>query len=253
MSLYWTNGDKSLSLYCGDARDILSKLPEKADVIIADPPYGQTSLAWDKWQDGWVDAALEALADSGSMWCFGTMRMFMKHAGEFSKWKLAQDLVWEKHNGSNFHKDRFRRVHESIVQFYPVGVPWGKVYHSPVHTMDAVKKTVRRKGRPPHMGQINSGKYESHDGGPRLMRSVIRARSTHGYAVHHTQKPVNVILPLLKYSCPPGGLVLDLFAGSCSTMVAAQQLGFRAVGIEIDAKWLDVGIERLVPPLMRRS
>lgn len=100
------------------------------------------------------------------------------------------------------------------------------------------------------MGEISVGDYVSRDGGPRLMRSVQYMKSTHGFAVHPTQKPVGIILPLLKYSCPPDGIVLDLFAGGCSTLVAAQQLGFRGIGIEIDRKWIDLGIRRLSTPLI---
>jgi site-specific DNA-methyltransferase (adenine-specific) len=182
------------------------------------------------------------------MWCFGSLRMFMDHTSDFSGWSFAQDIVWEKQNGSNFHNDRFRRVHESVAQFYPKSTLWADVYHSSVFTLDATKRTVRRKGPPPHMGIIGDGYYISHDGGPRLMRSVQYVKSTHGYAVHPTQKPVGIILPLLKYSCPPDGTVLDLFAGSCSTLVAAQQLGLRGIGIEIDDRWIKEGIQRLSFP-----
>lgn len=243
--------DEQIMIYHGDARDILPTL--QADVIIADPPYGQTSLEWDVWPDGWPECARASLTHQGSMWCFGSLRMFMEHTGDFFAWSIAQDIVWEKQNGSNFHNDRFRRVHESIAQFYPTSTSWADVYHSPVFTLDATARTVRRKGRPPHMGEIGDGDYVSYDGGPRLMRSVQFVKSTHGYAIHPTQKPVGIIVPLLKYSCPPGGTVIDLFAGSCSTLIAAQQLGLRGIGIEIDRKWIDLGIDRLAPPLMQQS
>lgn len=245
MKPYYDDGQ--IAIYHGDAREIVPEL--RFDLIVADPPYGQTSLAWDKWPDSWPAVVLRSLAPHGSMWCFGSMRMFLEHAGEFAGWSFAQDLVWEKQNGSSFHADRFRRVHESIAHFYPAAAAWKRVYHDPVHTLDATKRTVRRKQRPPHMGQIDDGHYLSEDGGPRLMRSVQYVRSTHGYAVHPTQKPVALIMPLLRYSCPPDGVVLDPFAGSCSTLLAAKELGLRAIGIEIDAGYIESGIERLNTPI----
>jgi len=245
MKPYYDDGQ--ITIYHGDARDILPTL--QADLIISDPPYNQTDLAWDKWPDGWPAMALQALTLRGSMWCFGSMRMFLDRRDEFVGWSFAQDIVWEKHNGSNFHNDRFRRVHESIVHYYPTSTGWGCVYHSPVFTMDATKRTARRKGRPPHTGHIDGSLYTSEDGGPRLMRSVQFVKSTHGYAVHPTQKPVGVILPLLNYSCPPDGVVIDCFSGSGSTLVAAKQLGYRAIGIEADAKWIEAAIERINTPI----
>ena len=44
-----------------------------------------------------------------------------------------------------------------------------------------------------------------------MMRSVIYSPNEHGRAVHPTQKPEAVVEPLLLYSVPRGGLVLDPF------------------------------------------
>ena len=78
-----------------------------------------------------------------------------------------------------------------------------------------------------------------------MMRSVIYARSCHGEADHPTQKPVEIVAPLLQYACPSGGLILDPFMGSGTTLVAAKQLGRRAIGIEISREYCDIAIERL--------
>ncbi|MCB0384974.1 MAG: site-specific DNA-methyltransferase, partial [Bdellovibrionales bacterium] len=45
-------------------------------------------------------------------------------------------------------------------------------------------------------------------------------------------------------SCPPGGLVLDPFLGSGSTLIAAQQVGRRCYGMELDPKYAQVIIQR---------
>jgi site-specific DNA-methyltransferase (adenine-specific) len=189
-------------------------------------------------------AALYALTQPGGLRPWG-----LAAADQLAGWTIGQDLVWEKHNGSSLHADRFRRVHEQIVQLYCR--PWAEVYHQPVHTHDATARAVRRKRRPEHWGRIDKGTYVSVDGGPRLQRSVLQVRSEHGHALHPTQKPLGVLIPLVQYSSPPGGLVLDPFAGSGSTLVAARLEGRRAIGIEIEERYCEAAVSRLAQGVLR--
>jgi len=64
-------------------------------------------------------------------------------------------------------------------------------------------------------------------------------------AAHPTEKPVALMRHWLQNSTDPGGLVLDPFMGSGSTLVAAVQSGRRAVGIEKDPRWFAVACERV--------
>jgi site-specific DNA-methyltransferase (adenine-specific) len=222
------------TLYLGDCREVLPSL--QADVVIADPPYGVTSLQWDSRVEGWTDRL-----NAPALWCFGSMAFFMAH--RFDGWQYGQEVVWEKHNGSNFHADRFRRVHEFAVMFYRG--PWSSLYRNVPTTADATKRTVRRKKRPAHTGHIDASAYASEDGGPRLQRSVIRVHSCHGHAEHPTQKPVGIVSPLIEYSCPPTGTVLDPFMGSGTTGVAMAHTGRQFVGIEIEPKYFDIACRRI--------
>lgn len=242
--------DGSVQLYLGDCRDLMG-VGAGADCTITDPPYGETSLGWDAWVEGWPKLLLGACRRS--LWCFGSLRMFMAHADEFSCWHHSQDIVWEKHNGSAFHADRFKRVHELAAFFYPPDVPWSKVYHSPVYVNDATRRTLRRKTPPPHTGHIEAGAYVSEDGGPRLMRSVIAVSSCHGNAVHPTQKPAGIIRPLLEYSCPPSGTVFDPMCGSGTVLRCAKDSGRRAIGIEIDEWYCEKAAERMAQEVLALS
>lgn len=229
-----------VQLYHGDCREILPALDLPDDTVtVTDPPYGDTSLEWDRWVGGWAN-----LLPPTQAWVFGSLRMWFEHGvDEFDDWKLAQDIVWEKHNGSGFHADRFRRVHEHAVHYYRG--EWSELYRDVQVTMDATKRTVRTKSRPTHTGHIDATPYQSEDGGPRLMRSVLQVRSEHGRAVHPTQKPVGILTPLIEFSTPAGGTVLDPFAGSGSTLVAARMLGRHAIGIERRIDYLERAAERL--------
>lgn len=213
------------------------------DMLIVDPHYGDTSLDWDRHVDNWpayihgkVSGNHPVLKPNGTFWVFGSMRFFMENGRDIvaTGFRYAQDIVWEKHNGSAFHADRFKRVHEHVIQFYRKGDQWRDVYNDVQTTPDANARTVRRKKRPPHTGHIEAGAYESHDGGPRIMRSVIYMRSAHGRAIHPTEKPDALLEILIRTSCPPGGMVGDLFAGSGSAGEAAIRAGRNYVGFEID-------------------
>ena len=71
--------------------------------------------------------------------------------------------------------------------------------------------------------------------------------------VHPTVKPLALMRYLCRLITPPGGLVLDPFAGSGSTLIAAVAEGFEAVGIEKDAAYAEIARARLAPLLAVRT
>ncbi|MBS0642292.1 MAG: DNA methylase [Proteobacteria bacterium] len=66
-----------------------------------------------------------------------------------------------------------------------------------------------------------------------------------GNKLHPTQKPLPVLLPLVEAFSAPGGLVLDPFCGSGSSLVAAKLLGRSFTGIELDAGYHAIAVRRL--------
>jgi len=66
---------------------------------------------------------------------------------------------------------------------------------------------------------------------------------------HPTVKPVNLMRWLVRLVTPPGGTVLDPFAGSGSTLVAATIEGFRSIGIEQEPDYLQIIADRLSQPI----
>lgn len=232
--------DDQVTLYLGDMREILPALSLQADLVVADPPYGETSLVWDSWPDGWPSLAATA---SSSMWCFGSMRMLLDRRAEFDGWKLSQDVVWEKSNGSGFARDRFRRVHEIATHWYRGD--WRDIHHdTPRTAYSGPDKSARgRDSCTPHTGAIGAHTYL--DNGTRLARSVIKAGAVRYQRRHPTEKPVALLAPLIEYASSEGGLVVDPFAGSGSTLDAARMLGRRAIGIEADERYIEAAARRL--------
>ena len=244
--------DGQVALYVGDVREVLPALGLTADLIVTDCPYGETSLKWDRWVDGWPALAAQ---HSRSMWCFGSMRMFGEHWGEFTaaKWRMSQDVIWEKNAGTGIHVDRFRRVHETALHWYTGR--WSEIYKQPQrverpiiqgHMRNVGEQVQGADGRPrgAHLGTVHL-QTAWRETGTRLMTSVIRAKNLRGLAIHPTEKPVDLLRPLIEYACPPGGLVLDLFAGSSAVLDAARQTGRRAIGIEANEAYAEKAARRL--------
>jgi DNA modification methylase len=63
--------------------------------------------------------------------------------------------------------------------------------------------------------------------------------------VHPTQKPIEVMKRIILAYAEKGDLILDPYAGSFTTLVAAKELEYRAVGIEISKEYCEIGITRL--------
>ena len=237
MSLYYQ--DDLVTLYHGDFRDHLSAM--HGDAIVTDPPYGETSLQWDRWPTDWPSLLT---GSANALWCFGSFRMFMENLDDFGGWKFSHEIVWEKHNGSSFVADKFKRVHELATLWYQGA--WGDLRHE----VPRVASTVPDRGfvsasrvETAHTGKITKGAWI--DDGKRLQTTVIKVRSTHFEAVHPTQKPLGIVTPLIEYSVPLGGTVIDPFAGSGTTLVAARNLGRRGVGVEAKEAFCEAAARRL--------
>ena len=237
--------DEQVTLYHGDWRELIPS-DFRADLVLTDPPYGETSLDWDRWPVGWPALAAR---HADAMWCFGSMRMFLDRRDEFADWKLSQDVVWRKNRGSGFTTDRFARIHEHALHWYRGD--WSAVEHStPRVPRTGPAKAVTRRSSSPHTGKIgNDVPYV--DDGLRLTPSVLDHRNMQGTRpINPTQKPVPLLEPLLTYGCPPGGTVLDLFAGSASTLVAAKLTGRKAVGYELREEQCESAARRLAQDVL---
>jgi DNA modification methylase len=62
--------------------------------------------------------------------------------------------------------------------------------------------------------------------------------------IHLTEKPVELAARAMEYSAKPGENFLDLFGGSGSTLIAAEQTGRKAFLMELDPLYADVIVQR---------
>ncbi len=229
--------DDSVTLYHGDCREVITELGD-FDACIADPPYGTTNLEWDRWPTGWIAPIQQ---HTNSLWCFGTMRMLLNHLPEFEGWRFAQDVIWAKEMATTRTIDRFRRQHDTLTHWFHGA--WTDLRHClPQVPHHGPPSGVRRRpddGAAPAGARVIDNHFHAHtpweDNGLRYMTSIIAAkRAPHRDRSNSTQKPLSITQPLIEYSVPPHGVLLDPFSGSGAILLAARQLNRRAVGIEIN-------------------
>lgn len=232
---YYT--DEHVTLYLGDLRDVLPTLTVRPDSCVTDPPYEETVASWDRWPDGWIQAVGDVLPPAASLWMFGSTRLMLARATEFKGWKYAQEMLWGKRNGSApGSRDRLNKVHEWAFHWYRGR--WGDLHHEwerePSDQPD--KGYVRKLGRAAGHQRTSRETAWQDDGTrqPRSLTWIVEAPSVRYAKRHQDEKPLACVIPLVRECTPPGGLVLDPFAGSGTTAVAARMLGRRALLVEGD-------------------
>ena len=97
---------------------------------------------------------------------------------------------------------------------------------------------AKGQARPPGFG--DSG------GASRFFYTAKASRRERGEGnTHPTVKPLALLKWCVRLVCPPGGVILDPFAGSGTTLLAAQAEGFDAIGIEREAEYVEIARKRL--------
>jgi len=222
-------------LLCGDSTDAsdVARLSNDAlaDCLWTDPPYG---VAYEgktnrhlrirnddpETSDDVIAGAfrLAPLAPSAPFYVSapaGPRSAAFRAAIAAVGWRLHQELVWVKGTIVLGHSD-YQYGHEPILYGYTPG--------------------SGRPGRGRHPG--------SHWYGDNGESSVLEYPKPAANRDHPTAKPVALVAHCLRNSTRPGDLVYEPFAGSGSTLIAAEQLGRRCLAIEIDPRYAQVTLER---------
>jgi len=97
------------------------------------------------------------------------------------------------------------------------------------------ERIFERNGNKNYM--VFSGQPISNDFNAQVGRDVFYG--------HKSQKPIVMLRNLITKFVPAGAVIFDPFSGSGSTLAAARDLGYQAVGCEVSEKWCSVSVERL--------
>lgn len=260
-------------LICGDSTDpAVAKLlmgGTEADLILTDPPYNvdysaknevlnkadkgnriQKDIANDKMtreQFGlFLRKAFEnmnSVAKAGAaIYIFYASREAINfiEAMEGAGFSYKQQLIWVKNNMVLGLQD-YQWKHEPILYGWKEGAPHYfadrrdqlTVYEdAAVLDLEAMSKAELKKALKDIIEASQIPNTAIHENKPQVSSD------------HPTMKPVKLVGRLIKNSTKPGEIVVDLFGGSGSTLIAADQLGRRCFTVELDPCYIDVIIKR---------
>lgn len=153
------------------------------------------------------------------------------------------EMIWEKTGATGWMNANRRPLtcHENILIFAP------KLYSSVYNAQKTPGKPFKGGGGGPCAAHYSNTPKLALDNpsGDRHPRSVLHFPSERG-GEHPTQKPLDLLLWLVRTFTLPGQSILDPFMGSGTTGVAALQEGRRFTGVEMDAGYFETARKRLV-------
>ncbi len=236
------------TLIFGDCLDEIPKLPRASvDLVLCDLPFGVTQAEWDQpinlgalW---W--AYSKVLKTTGNVVLFG-VQPFSTDLVRSAPHLFRYSMVWEKNKprGHLNVKKRPMMAHEDVLVF---GRP-GAFYH-PVMSQGHTPQNEATNAGSTLYGAVKPTRSRS-GATDRYPTSILRfpvVNNDDPSRIHPTQKPVPLLEHLISLFCPPGGTVLDNAMGSGATIVAANNVGRGAIGIESNAEFFEAARARIAP------
>lgn len=238
----------NFTLYQGDSLSLINHLEDNSiDVVFADPPYFLSSGrkmniagrnvhfekgSWDRmrsaqeidnFNEKWIKAVRQKMKEDGTIWISGTFHNIfsVERLLVDNGFKIINLVSWQK---SNPHEI----VDGQHLTFSTEILVWArKSYHGRhVYNHDL-------------MVDLNGGKP---------LTDVWKIPTPGSWEMtcgkHPTQKPLRLLNRIILSCTHEGDTILDPFAGSCTTGVAANLLGRKFIGIDMDEKYLELGRKR---------
>lgn len=238
---YYKSDDRAFTILHDDCFDVLGRFDFKFDMIFADPPYflsnGGISYQagkivcvnkgdWDKnvidinsFNKRWLGLCRDKLKENGTIWVSGTYHNIFSVASSLTElgYKILNVITWAKTNPPpNISCRYFKHSTEFVI--------W-----------------ARKQQKQPHfynyelMKAINDGKQMTD-----VWRFPAIGRWEKSCGKHPTQKPLPLLVRMILASTKAGAWVLDPFAGSSTTGIAANLCGRRYLGIEKEKEYADL-------------
>lgn len=248
MTPHYQTRNKDFSLFHNDCMQVLPQFKDNSlDAIFADPPYflsnGGISCQsgkmvcvdkgdWDKggtpehiyeFNKQWLSHCRSKLKPNGTIWISGTFHNIFSVANCLTElgYKILNAITWQKTNPApNLSCKYFVHSTELII--------WARKEQKVSHFFNYGL-----------MRHLNGGKQMTD-----VWRLPTIAPWEKSCGKHPTQKPLALLSRIVLASTPDHGIILDPFAGSSTTGIAANLLGRRFVGIEKEKEYVDMSVMR---------
>jgi site-specific DNA-methyltransferase (adenine-specific) len=208
--------DDAVTLYHGDCREVTEWLA--ADVLVTDPPYGIAYESNKNRDRRNAKKGKPVAGDGGTAVRDATLELWgNRPAVVFGRWDAPRPsgvrarLLWDKGNSTGMGD---------------LTLPWGRSDEE-IYILGH-GFVGKRSGSVLRFQMLMSGDHRRPD--------------------HPTPKPIPLLEELVG-KCPPG-VIADPFAGSGSTLVAARNLGRRAIGVEVEERYCEIIARRLAQDVL---
>lgn len=247
-------------LVCGDSTkpETFAALMNgvQADLIVTDPPYNVNYESADGKKienDHMADAAFQEflfdaftqgndnLKQGGAVyiWHADTEGYNFRAACKRVGWKVRQCLIWKK-NALVLGRQDYQWIHEPCLYLWKEGAGHYFINRRDLTTVveDGASLDIDKMTKQEMKELLEKMLHGS------IPTTIIEENKPAKSAEHPTMKPLKLIGQQIRNSSRPGEVVLDLFGGSGSTMMAAEQLGRKCYMVEFDPKYVDVIVNR---------
>lgn len=265
-------------LILGDCLDVLRTLPAgSVDAVVTDPPYPYVDRPYGRWDEAeWralIDPVIEEcrrlLTPRGSMMLvlqpnsekLGRLRPWLwRFLADWSdRWNLVQDAWWWNHtavpSSAATQGGLMRGSLKACVWLGPpdchrdqLAVLWEESQSNAAKRLSArCGRKVFPSGHSVDDATISAAAARRGGATPFNVLPIANTESVSsaGAFGHGAGTPLALCRWWVRYLCPPGGTVLDPFAGSGTVPLAALKEGRRAVGVEISPEYCQIAERRI--------
>ena len=260
--IVFTKGDQLHKLYVGDStlQESWVRLMElqKGQLIYTDPPYGVSytgqghdkAKVWDMIENDELrlDELVQLIQDSfghgfdftdkeSPFYCFlaNINRMQFEQGLNESGWEIKQELIWNK--GMTLGRSDYHWTHEPCL--------YGKKKNQTRYWYgDRTQKTILTHNFDPNT--LSKKQLV------KILQELQRGstnweikKDSHNTYIHPTQKPLDLAGRAIQNSTKEGDIVIDMFSGSGSTLLATHKLNRNFRGMELDPKYAQLIMNRV--------